>query len=346
MQLYAKDIAEHLHGTLEGEADTPVTGFARIEQAQAGDLCFLANTKYEEWLYKTKASLAIVSRSFVLKQPVSLAIVWVDNAYQGIAAMLDLYAALNAVQRKGRKLPSHVAWTAKVGKACYIGQYAYIAKGARVGNNVKIFPQVYVGDNVTVGDNTILYPGVRVYAGCSIGKNCTIHAGTVIGADGFGFAPDENKVYKKIPQLGNVIIEDDVEIGANTCIDRATMNSTIIRKGVKLDNLIQVGHNVEIGANTVMASGTGIAGSTKIGERCMFGGKIGIAPHIKIGDDVMVGAGSGVSNDVPNKSMLMGYPAFGHRDFMRSHVVFKNLYELQNTVYALKKEMEELQKKV
>ncbi|GHT69878.1 UDP-3-O-acylglucosamine N-acyltransferase [Bacteroidia bacterium] len=306
-------------------------------------MCFLANAKYEEWLYKTKASLAIVNKSFTLKHPVTLTIIWVDNAYIGIAAMLDLYAAQNAILRKGRERPSHISWRAKVGKNCYIGRYSYVSKGAKIGNNVKIFPQVYIGDNVTVGDNTILYPGVKIYAGCNIGNNCVLHSGCVIGTDGFGFAPDENKVYKKIPQVGNVIIEDNVEIGANTCIDRATMNSTIIHKGVKLDNLIQIAHNVEIGSNTVMAALSGIAGSVKIGERCMFGGQVGIVPHIKIGNDVSIAAGSGVLSDFPeDNTVVMGYPALMHRNYLKSYAVFKNLYDLQKTVQTLQKEVEKL----
>jgi UDP-3-O-[3-hydroxymyristoyl] glucosamine N-acyltransferase len=339
MELTAKTIAQHVGGTIEGNADTIVRNFARIEQARDGDLCFLANPKYEEHIYKTNASLAIVNKSFTLKRSVTPAIIWVDNAYQSIAIMLNLYAALNVVKRKGRERPSHVSRRAKIGKDCYVGAFSYIASGARIGNGVKIFPHVYIGENTSIGDGTILYPKVTIYAGCSIGTGCIVHSGAVIGADGFGFVPDENRVYKKIEQVGNVTIGNDVEIGANTCIDRATMNSTVIHDGVKLDNLIHLAHNVEVGSNTVMAGGSCIAGSVKIGERCMFGGQVGISPHIIIGNDAMIGAQSGIMQNVPEKGSVLGAPAIEFRQYMKAFAVFKNLYDLQKLVYAIKQKI-------
>ncbi|MDR1227037.1 MAG: UDP-3-O-(3-hydroxymyristoyl)glucosamine N-acyltransferase [Prevotellaceae bacterium] len=342
MQLTAKTIAEHLKGTIEGDENVAVSGFARIEQANKGELCFLANPKYEDWLYKTKASLAIVSKKFKLREPVPYTVVWVDDAYRGIAAMLDLYAAMHSVQKKGREYPSHISWRAKMGKGCYIGRYAYVSKDAKIGNNVKIFPQVYIGDGVSVGDNTILYSGVKIYAGCHVGKNCILHSGCVIGSDGFGFAPDENRRYKKIPQVGNVILEDDVEVGANSTLDRATMNSTIIHRGVKLDNLVHIAHNVEVGADTVMAALNGIAGSSKIGERCMFGGQAGVVGHLTIGNDVLLAARTGIAGDVKDGESRMGFPDMPAGMYRRSHVIFKNLPDLQNKVSALQKEVEAL----
>jgi UDP-3-O-[3-hydroxymyristoyl] glucosamine N-acyltransferase len=340
MKLTAKTIAEHLQGKVEGNDSICVTNFARIEQAGSGDLCFLANPRYEDFLYTTKASIAIVNESFKLKKDVIPTIIWVENAYKSIAAMLDLYAAMNAVKRKGREFPSYISWRSKRGKNCYIGAFAYIARGAKIGDNVKIFPNVYVGDNVSIGSDTIIYSGVKIYAGCSIGSNCIIHSGAVIGADGFGFVPDENKIYKKIEQIGNVCIGNNVEIGANTCIDRATMNSTIIHDGVKLDNLVHLAHNVEVGANTVMAGGTCVAGSVKIGERCMFGGQSGVVPHTIIANDASVGAQSGVIANIPEGGSVLGYPAIPGRNFLKSYAVFKNLYELQKIVMELKKKFE------
>ncbi len=345
MELTAREIAAHLGGEVEGNLDLRVSGFARIEQGIPGTLCFLANPKYEEWLYKTKASLVIINKSFKLKQPVPYTIVWVDDAYRGIASMLDLYAAAGAIVKKGREYPSRISWFARVGKGCYIGAFSYIAKGAKVGNNVKIFPNCYIGDGVTVGDNTILYPGVKIYAGCHVGKNCILHSGAVVGSDGFGFAPDAEKNYKKIPQIGNVILEDDVELGANTCIDRATMNSTIIRQGVKLDNLVHIAHNVEIGRNTVMAALNGIAGSTKIGERCMFGGQAGVVGHIHVGNDVMLGAKTGVSSSIPDGESHAGWPNMPVGLFRRTSVLVRNLPDLQKKVFELEKELKELKGK-
>ncbi|MDR1023794.1 MAG: UDP-3-O-(3-hydroxymyristoyl)glucosamine N-acyltransferase [Prevotellaceae bacterium] len=345
MKLSAREIAAHLNGEVEGNPDVTASGFARIEQGTQGTLCFLANPKYEEYLYKTGADIVIANKTFKLRQPVACTIVWVDDAYRGIATLLDVYATLNVVQKTGREFPSRVAWSAKVGKKCYIGAFAYIAKGAKVGNNVKIFPRVYIGNNATVGDNCILYPGATVYSGCHVGRSCILHAGAVVGSDGFGFAPDENKKYKKIPQIGNVIIEDDVELGANTCIDRATMGSTIIRSGVKLDNMVHIAHNVEIGKNTVMAALTGIAGSSKVGEGCMFGGQSGIIGHLTVGNNVSLTARAGVSSNIKDGETHMGFPNMPISSYRRSHVVFKSLPDLQKKVLQLERELSELKNK-
>ncbi|MDR3365927.1 MAG: UDP-3-O-(3-hydroxymyristoyl)glucosamine N-acyltransferase [Prevotellaceae bacterium] len=345
MELSAREIATYLNGEVEGNPDTKVSGFARIEQATQNTLCFLANPKYESYLYTTGAGIAVVSKSFKLRQPPSCAVVWVDDAYRGIATLLDIYATLNAVQRRGREYPSRVSWRAKVGKNCYIGAFAYIAKGAKVGNNVKIFPRVYIGNNATVGDSCILYPGVTIYAGCHVGNSCILHAGAVIGSDGFGFAPDENKRYKKIPQIGNVVLEDDVEVGANTCIDRATMGSTVIHRGVKLDNLVHIAHNVEVGKNTVMAALTGIAGSTKIGEGCMFGGQSGVIGHLTVGNNVSLTARAGVASNIKDNETHMGFPNMPIGLYRRSHVVFRNLPDLQKKVQQLEQEISNIKSK-
>lgn len=346
MILTAQTVAEHLNGEVAGNPETKVGGFARIEQAKEGDLCFLANPKYEDWLYKTKASVVIVNRSFTLRQPVNYTIVWVDDAYRGIASMLDLYATMNSVNKSGRERPSYVSWRAKVGKGCYIGKYAYISKGAKVGSNTKIFPQVFIGENVSVGDNCIIYPGAKIYAGCHVGNNCIIHSNAVIGTDGFGFAPDANKVYKKIPQIGNVIVEDDVEIGSCTTIDRATMNSTIIRKGVKLDNHVHIAHNVDVGENSVMAAMVGIAGSTKIGSGAMFGGQAGAINHLILGKNFSAGAQAGVMCSFENDGVsVSGTPAQPYMKNNRSFMVYKKLPEMQKELEALKREVQELKSK-
>ena len=345
MELTAQEIATHLGGEVEGNPELKISGFARIEQGAPGTLCFLANPKYEEWLYKTKASLVIINRTFKLTQKVPYTVVWVDDAYRGIAAMLDLYAAANAVQRRGREYPSRVSWRAKVGKGCYIGAFSYIARGAKIGNNVKIFPHVYVGDGATVGDNSILYSGAKIYPGCHVGKNCILHSGAVVGSDGFGFAPDAEKNYKKIPQIGNVTLGDDVELGANACIDRATMGSTVLHQGVKLDNLVHIAHNVEVGKNTVMAAGTGIAGSTKIGERCMFGGHVGVIGHLNIGNDVILGAKCGASGDIPNGEAQGGWPGMPAGLFRRTTILIRRLPELFAQVGAVEKELKAMKEK-
>lgn len=337
MQLSAEIIANHLNGSIEGDASVMVSAPARIEQGKSGNICFFANPKYEKYLYTTKASIVLLNRDYRLQNEIGATIIRVDNAYEGIASVLALFEAAKSADKKGREYPSHVSWRAKRGKNCYIGAYSYIAKRARIGNGVKIYPHVYIGEDVTIGDNTIIYSGVKIYHGCVIGKNCILHSNCVIGGDGFGFAPQADGAYKKIPQTGNVVIEDCVEIGACTAIDRATMGSTVIHSGVKMDNLIQIAHNVEIGKNTVIAAQTGIAGSTKIGESCVFAGQAGAVGHISLGDRVTIASKSAVSNSVPDGKTMLGFPAMEASLYKRSYAVFRNLPELRNDVEKLKK---------
>jgi len=341
MQLTAQALANYLKGDIEGNPDVTVSTAARIEQGRPGTLCFLANPKYEQFLYTTQASIVLLNRSFVLTAPISPTIIRVDDAYQAIAAVLDLYNSMQAFNRKGRSWRAHVAWRAKLGKGVWVGPSAYIGSKAVVGKNTKIFPQVYIGEGVKIGENCIIYPGVRIYQGCIIGNNCIIHANAVIGSDGFGFAPTADGSYKKIPQMGYVIIEDNVEIGANTVIDRATMDATIIRKGVKLDNLIQIAHNVVIGENTVIAAQTGIAGSTQIGKSCMFGGQVGIAGHIVVADKVQVGAQCGIHASIKKEGeTLLGSPALNAKDFFRAYAVFRRLPAIKKQIDDLEQKME------
>ena len=302
MEVSAKLIAEHLGGEIVGDPEAKVSSVARIESGKPGTLCFLANPKYEHYLYTCKASIILINKSFEPKEAVSATLVKVDNAYEAVASLLDLLNALKSEKRRGRAWSAHIAWSARLGKGVYVGSHAY----------------------VTVGENCIIYPGVRVYKGCKIGNNCIIHANAVIGSDGFGFAPTADGTYKKIPQTGIVTIEDDCEIGANTVIDRSTMGTTLIEKGVKLDNLIQVAHNVVIGSNTVIAAQAGIAGSTKIGRSCMIGGQVGFAGHITIADRTMIGAQAGLMSDIKEEGRtLLGSPAMDHKDFMRAYAVFR-----------------------
>jgi UDP-3-O-[3-hydroxymyristoyl] glucosamine N-acyltransferase len=340
MEFTAKQISQLLGGKVEGDENTKVNTLSKIEEGVPGSLSFLANPKYIQHIYTTRASLVIVNDDFVAEQPVKATLIRVQNAYESFVKLLEIY---NQVQldKKGIEQPSFISDTAKVGNDCYIGAFAYIGNNAQVGNNVRIYPQVFIGDNVVIGDNTTLFSGAKVYSDCIVGANCTLHTGTVIGADGFGFTPNSENNYKKVPQIGNVIIEDHVEIGANTSVDRATLGSTIIRKGVKLDNLIQIAHNVEIGENTVIAAQTGIAGSTKIGRDCMIGGQVGIVGHITIADKVKIAAQSGIGSSITTEGeIVQGSPAFGIGDYKRTYVVFRKLPELEKRV----KELEQLLK--
>ncbi len=328
MEFTAQLIADHLGGDIIGDPQTKVSSVARIEQGKPGSLCFLANPKYEHFIYTTNASIVLVNRSFKPSGNINATLVAVDDAYQGIASLLDLFNSFKAAQKKGRSLSAHIAWSSKRGKGVYVGAHSYIGKKAVLGDNSQIYPQVYVGDFVTIGKNTIIYPGVKIYTGCKIGDNCIIHSNVVIGSDGFGFAPTEDGSYKKIPQTGNVVIEDNCEIGANTVVDRATMGSTIIRQGVKLDNLIQIAHNVEIGENTVIAAQSGISGSTKIGKNCMFGGQVGIGGHISIADKTTVGAQAGIIGSVKKgNQILLGSPAFDAKEYFRAYAMFRKLHK-------------------
>lgn len=328
MELTAQLIANHLSGEVVGDPQAKVISVARIEQGKKGSLCFLANPKYEQYLYTTDATIVLVNRSFKPSGSVKATMILVDDAYQAIASMLDLFNTFKAAQKKGRSLSAHVAWSSKRGKGVYIGSHSYIGKKVFLSDNVQIYPQAYVGDFVTIGKNTIIFPGVKIYQGCKIGDNCIIHSNAVIGSDGFGFAPGADGSYKKIPQTGNVIIEDNCEIGANTVVDRATMGSTVIRKGVKLDNLIQVAHNVEIGENTVIAAQTGIAGSTKIGSNCMIGGQVGISGHISVIANTKIGAQAGIMSSIKIENQsLLGSPAFDAKEYFRAYAMFRKLHK-------------------
>lgn len=343
MKFKAKDIAALLKGVVEGDGEVSVSDVSKIEEGKPNTLAFLANPKYEHYIYSTKASVVLVNQDFVPDQSVSCTLIRVPSAYDAIAVLLQMYEDMRP-KPEGIEQPSFIATDAVLGERPYIGAFVYIGKGVKIGNNVKIYPQAYIGDGVTIGDNTVIHSGVKIYYGCVIGNNCTIHAGTVIGADGFGFAPADGS-YKKVPQIGNVVLEDNVEIGANTCIDRATMGATYIKRGVKLDNLVQIAHNVVVGENTVMAAQCGIAGTTKIGEHCMFGGQVGLAGHLTIGDKTMLAAQSGVTNDIAAGSVFMGSPAFDVAKYRKSYVLFKKLPELYGQLRDLEKEIQTLKSK-
>ena len=336
----AQQIAEVLKGTIEGDPNVSVSNFSKIEEGKPGTLTFLANPKYTHYIYDTDASIVLVNSDFVAEKPIKATLVKVFNAYASLAILLDMVEK-SKPKKVGVEAMSYIAETSTVGSDIYVGGFAYIGEYASVADNVKIYPQVYIGDGCTIGENTILYPGAKVYPGCKIGKNCIIHAGVVIGSDGFGFAPEDG-VYKKIPQMGIVIIEDDVEIGSNTTIDRAVMDATIVRKGVKLDNLIQVAHNVEIGANTVMAAQVGISGSTKIGDHCVIGGQVGLGGHITIGNNTSIGAQSGIISNIKEGSQILGSPAIPVKNFFKSSVIFPKLPDMYRQMAQLEKEIKEL----
>lgn len=328
MEFTASKLAEVLKGKVEGDPDTRVHKLSKIEEGSPGSLSFLANPKYTDYIYDTKASVVIVNNDFQPARPVSATLIRVPNAYESFAALLEMYQA-SRENKKGIEQPSFISPSCKYGENCYVGAFAYIGNNVVLGKNVKIHPQAYIGDNCRIGDNTVINAGVKIYNDCEIGEHCTIHSGVIIGADGFGFTPNAANNYKKVPQTGNVVIEDHVEIGSNTTIDRATLGSTIIRKGVKLDNLIQVAHNVEIGENTVIAAQTGIAGSTKIGRNCMIGGQVGIVGHLTIADGVKIAAQSGVGHSITlENEIVQGSPAFNIGDYKRSYVLFRKLPEL------------------
>lgn len=340
MEFSAEQIAALLHGEVEGNSRAIVKGFSKIEEGKPETISFLANLKYEHYIYETEASVVLVNKDFTPSTPLKTTLIRVENAY---AALADLLHQVEKAMPKKSGVASTVAIasSSSYGEDCYIGDFAFIGENVKIGKNCMIYPHVYVGDNVTIGDNCILYPHVTVYYGCHIGKNCILHAGSVIGADGFGFAPN-GEGYDKIPQLGNVIIEEGVEVGANTTIDRAVMNSTVIRKGVKLDNLIQIAHNVEVGENTVMAAQVGIAGSVKVGRHCMFGGQAGLAGHIVIGDNVHIGAQAGIMKNIKEPVALLGAPAIPARDFLKSSAVFSKLPEMSQKLAKLERELEKL----
>lgn len=341
MELTVKQIAALLEGEVAGNDSLTISSLSKIEDGKPGDVSFLANPKYEPFLYTTQASAVIVNRSFQPQRPVSAALIFVENSYSAFTNLLEEYYKQISFARIGVEQPAYLGEGTQVGEQTYRGAFSYVGRNCRIGNNVKIYPQAYIGDNVRIGDDTILYPGVRILNNCVVGQHCVIHPGAVIGSEGFGFALQADGTYKTIPQLGNVILEDYVNVGASTTIDCATMGSTIIRQGVKLDNLVQIGHNVEIGRHTVVAAQTGIAGSTKIGENCVIGGQVGFAGHLVIANGTKVGAQSGVGKSVKEEGQaLNGSTAFPLRDNMRSQAVFRRLPELERRLEELEKKTE------
>lgn len=340
MEFTARQIAAYLQGEVVGNEDVTITNVSKIEDGLPGTLTFLANPKYEKYIYETRASVVLVNKSFTPEKNIDAVLIKVPDAYKALAGLMDLYVQSLPV-KKGIEIPSFIAESASMGSDTYIGAFAYIDSDVKIGNNVQIHPQTYIGRACEIGDNTVIYAGAKLYPETKIGKNCIVHSGAVIGSDGFGFARDDDGTYKKLHQIGNVIIEDNVEIGANTTIDCATMGSTHIHKGVKLDNLIQIAHNVEIGENTVMASLVGVSGSTSIGSGCVFGGQAGIAGHLKIGDNVVLGGKTGASNSIPDNKVMMGEWAMDAAKFRRVYAVFKNLPELYRDLYAMKRKIDE-----
>ena len=347
MEFTAKQIAQFIQGTVEGDENATVNTFAKIEEGVNGAISFLANPKYTHYIYDTKSSVVLVDETLELEKPVeNTTIIRVKNARDCVAKLLQMYSAALNPKKSGIDSLAFISPNAKIGENVYIGAFAYIADGAVIGDGTEVYPHSYIGDNVTLGKDCKIYPNVTIYHGCKLGNNVTIHAGSVIGADGFGFAPNaEGTGYDKIPQIGIVTIEDDVEIGANTCIDRSTMGSTYIRKGVKLDNLVQIAHNDEIGENTVMSAQVGIAGSTKVGQWCMFGGQVGIAGHIEIGDKVFLGAQSGVPGKVECGQTLIGTPPMEPRSYFKSQAIFRRLPDMYQQLNELQKQLDDLKKK-
>jgi len=336
LQFSAQQIAMMIQGKVEGDASVAVAQFGKIEEAKAGELTFLANPKYEEFLYTTKASVVIINESQVLKIPIAATLIRVPDAYAAFATLLTKYQELKTQNLSGIQSPSYIASSAQLGENHYVAAFAHIGDNVQIGNNVKIFPNVVIGENVKIGNNVMLHPGVVIYADCILGNNITIHSGAIIGSDGFGFAPTADGSYQKVPQLGNVIIEDNVEIGSNTTIDRATIGSTVIKKGVKLDNLIQVAHNVEVGENTVIAAQAGLSGSTKVGKGVMMGGQAGTAGHLSIADGVKVAARSGITKTIDKAhSTITGFPAAEHSTALRAQIHLKNLPNLEKRVKEL-----------
>ncbi len=345
MEFSAEQIAGILGGIVEGNPQATVNGLAKIEEGLPGALSFLSNPKYEEYIYVTLSSICIVNKTFtpIKDIPKTLTLIKVDDAYACFAKLLEVYSQMS---KKSPKIenPSFISDTASVGEGLYLGAFAYIGENAKIGNNVSIYPNAYIGDNVEIGEGSIIHPGASIYTDCKIGKNCIIHAGVIIGADGFGFVPDANGEYQKVPQIGNVILEDNVEVGSNSTIDRATMGSTIIRKGVKIDNLCQIAHNVEIGKNTAMAAQVGIAGSAKIGENVMIGGQAGISGHLFIADGAKIVAQSGIPSSVKKADTLMGSPGILLEDFKKSYYGFRKLPFILNKISEMDKKIKELTK--
>ena len=337
MKFTAEQIAKILKGKILGNPDVEVKSLAKIEEGKKGDLCFLANEKYKSFIYKTKASVVIVNKDFKADNEITSTLVLVEDAYSSFSHLLEVYNKMKN-DKKGIDKLSKIEKSAQLGKDVFVGAFSYIGVNAKIGNNVKIYPNCFIGENVNISENSILYAGVKIYHDCKIGKDNILHSGVIIGADGFGFSPDENNQFNKISQIGNVVLKEGIEVGANTTIDRATMGSTIIGRGVKLDNLIQIAHNVEIGENTVIASQAGIAGSTKIGKNCMIGGQCAIVGHITIADEVKIAGQSGVVASITEKGKIVQGPmAFDIKDFQRSYVIFKKLPEMQKKLGEIEK---------
>lgn len=343
MNFTAQQIAQLIQGRVEGNENAAINTFAKIEEGKPGAISFLANEKYTHYIYNTESSVVLVNEDLELEQEVKCTLIRVKNAYESVAKLLQMYEAMKP-KKKGIDSLAFIDPTAKVGDDCYIGPFAFIGPGAVIGEGCVIHPHVSIGDRVTIGDDTEINSNVVIYHDCKVGSRCILHAGCVIGADGFGFAP-AGEGYDKIPQIGIVTIEDDVEIGANTCIDRSTMGSTYVRHGVKLDNLVQIAHNTDIGANTVMSAQVGVAGSTKVGEWCMFGGQVGVAGHIKIGNKVLLGAQSGANGSIKDNQQLIGTPPMEMKPYFRSQAVFRHLPEMYKELEVLKREIAELKKK-
>ena len=342
MTFPASQIALLINGKIEGNPDVTISSFGKIEEAEKGQLTFFSNPKYEEYIYSTNASVVLINEGFKLKQPVNATLIRVPDAYTAFATLLTKYQEIVQQQLTGIQQPSYIAKTATYGKNIFIGAFAYIGDNVTIGDNTKIFPNAFIGDNVTIGDNCLIDPGVKIYHDCIIGNQVNILANSVIGSDGFGFAPQPDGTFIKIPQLGNVIIEDKVDIGANATIDRATVGSTIIKSGAKLDNLIQVGHNAEVGSNTIIAAQAGVSGSTKIGKNVMIGGQAGLVGHIELGDGVRVNAQSGVSKSIESGKTVTGSPAYDFTAALRSQVIIRNLPEMEKRIKALEKLIKQL----
>lgn len=344
MRFKVDEIARFLNAEVIGNKDIAVDRVSKIEEAEPGSLTFLSVDKYENYLYTTKASVVIISKEFLPEKQLNTTLIVVDDAYQALAALLEYYNHAKEKLRIGVEQPSYIHETSTMGSDCWLAAFAYVGRNVKIGNRVKIYPHVYIGDNVNLGDDVVLYSGVKIYDDCVVGNRCAIHAGSVIGSDGFGFAPQSDGAYKKIQQIGNVILEDDVEIGANTTIDCGTMDSTIIRKGVKIDNLIQIGHNCEVGENTVMAGQTGLAGTTKVGRNCRFAGQVGVAGHLVIGDNVQLGAQTGVTKSIGSNETVLATPAIEYKRAVKVYSIYRNLPELRQNVIDLQKEVREIKK--
>ncbi|MCR9263140.1 MAG: UDP-3-O-(3-hydroxymyristoyl)glucosamine N-acyltransferase [Flavobacteriaceae bacterium] len=339
MKFTATQIAGILEGEVEGNPQIAVHKLSKIEEGEKGSLTFLANPKYTSYIYSTKASITIVNKDFIPEQSLSTTLIKVEDAYKSFSKLLEYYNQVKN-NKVGVESPSFISESARYGEGFYLGAFSYLGENVKIGDNVKVYPNVYIGDNVTIGDNVMIFAGAKIYSESIIGDNCTIHSGVIIGADGFGFTPNAKGEYSKVPQTGNVILEDNVDVGAGTTIDRATLGSTILRKGVKLDNQIQIAHNVEIGEHTAIAAQTGIAGSTKIGKYCLIGGQVGIVGHITIGDRVKIQAQSGIGRNVKDDEVLQGSPALNYGDFNKSYVHFKNLPKLVNQISNIEKKVE------